>query len=91
MTQGNGAAAGGDAEQSAFDHSADHAVIEAQQHVGITQWVAKQLSGKVVSIERLERWRPQWKVVYRVGGLVCCAGECYVCVSVCVRVVVCLY
>lgn len=40
---------------------------EAAQHEGITAWVAEKLSGTVQEITRLERWRPQWKVVYSGG------------------------
>ena len=48
---------------SEHDHL-DHAAFEAQCHAGITEWVAEHLDGTAVGIERLERWRPQWKVTY---------------------------
>ncbi len=41
---------------------------EAQQLAGIRDWVAGNLGGEVQEITRLERWRPQWKVVYESGG-----------------------
>lgn len=40
---------------------------EAACRDGIRQWVADELGGRVTDIERLARWRPQWKVTYTVG------------------------
>ncbi len=45
----------------------DQEAFEAEQHRGITEWVATHLGGKVRAIERLERWRPCWKVTYTDG------------------------
>lgn len=45
-------------------HSLDAAEYEAQCRTGIERWIAEHLGGTVVEIERLERWRPQWKVTY---------------------------
>ena len=42
----------------------DHEAFEAQCRAGIEAWVAEHLGGEVVAMERLERWRPQWKVSY---------------------------
>ena len=46
----------------------DHEAFEAQCRAGIEAWVAEHLGGEVVAMERLERWRPQWKVSYTSGG-----------------------
>ncbi|NDH87069.1 MAG: hypothetical protein EBY61_00150 [Actinobacteria bacterium] len=46
----------------------DHEAFEAQCRAGIESWVAEHLGGEVVAMERLERWRPQWKVSYTSGG-----------------------
>ncbi len=35
---------------------------------GISEWVAKNLDGKVLGTTRLERWRPQWKITYEARG-----------------------
>ncbi len=45
-----------------------HDALEASQHAGIAQWVSDTLGAKVREIERLERWRPCWKVTYEKGG-----------------------
>ena len=53
----------------AYDHAMtgaedtiDHEAFEAQCRAGIESWVAEHLGGEVVAMERLERWRPQWKL-----------------------------
>ena len=46
----------------------DHDAHEAKQFEGIRAWVAEHLGGEVREIERMERWRPQWKVTYSRGG-----------------------
>ncbi|KZX58286.1 hypothetical protein A3709_02145 [Halioglobus sp. HI00S01] len=46
----------------------DQDQFEAECIAGITDWVAENLGGTVVSTKRLERWRPQWKVSYTVDG-----------------------
>ena len=46
----------------------DHEAYEQQCHDGIRAWIADHLGGEVTGITRLERWRPQWKVEYSVGG-----------------------
>jgi aminoglycoside phosphotransferase (APT) family kinase protein len=46
----------------------DHEAFEAKCRTGIEAWVAEHLGGTVVAMERLERWRPQWKVSYSAGG-----------------------
>ena len=45
----------------------DQDAFEAQCIEGIKRWIAENLGGQVQEITRLERWRPQWKVSYRVG------------------------
>ena len=55
---------------SATDRSTspiDHEAHEALQHAGIRTWIRDNLGGDVEDITRLERWRPQWKVSYRIG------------------------
>ena len=59
----------------AYDHAMtgaedtiDHEAFEAQCRAGIESWIAEHLGGEVVAMERLERWRPQWKVSYTSGG-----------------------
>lgn len=42
--------------------------FEKECLAGISEWVAKNLDGEVQEVTRLERWRPQWKVTYAVGG-----------------------
>ncbi len=61
--------------RQAYDHAMtgaqdtiDHEAFEAQCRAGIEAWVAEHLGGEVVAMERLERWRPQWKVSYTSGG-----------------------
>ena len=49
-------------------HEPDHAALEKEWRSGISTWVAEHLDGEVQEITRLERWRPQWKVVYRTDG-----------------------
>lgn len=46
----------------------DHDAFEAEQRAGITAWVAEQLGGRVTTIERLARWRPQWRVEFTKDG-----------------------
>lgn len=46
----------------------DHDAFERECHAGISEWVAKNLHGETHEITRLERWRPQWKVVYTANG-----------------------
>ncbi|MEZ5374745.1 MAG: phosphotransferase [Microthrixaceae bacterium] len=46
----------------------DHDDFEAECRSGIVAWVSEHLGGDVEEIQRLERWRPQWKVTYRSGG-----------------------
>ncbi len=46
----------------------DHEAFEAQCRAGVETWVADHLGGEVVAMERLERWRPQWKVTYTAAG-----------------------
>ena len=55
-------------EQAEHHHEVDHDAFEAKQHQGIRDWVSKQLGGEVHAIERLERWRPQWKVSFTKDG-----------------------
>ncbi len=55
-------------ERTDAPEAMDHDAFEARQHEGIAEWVAKNLGGRVREIERLERWRPQWKVVYEKDG-----------------------
>ena len=43
----------------------DHAEFEAQCRSGIEAWVAEHFDAEVVDMQRLERWRPQWKVTYK--------------------------
>ena len=45
-------------------------LFEAQQLQGIKDWVSANLNGEVIEMTRLERWRPQWKVSYRVDDQV---------------------
>ena len=47
--------------------TSDPETYEAVCRDQITEWVASNLGGRVLDITRLERWRPQWKVSYRVG------------------------
>ncbi len=54
-------------DQADADSRLDHSEYEAQCREGITAWVAAHLNGHVEAIERLERWRPQWKVTFRSG------------------------
>ncbi len=42
----------------------DQNTFEQECDDGIRAWVADHLKGEVREITRLERWRPQWKVVY---------------------------
>ncbi len=53
------------ADNETSDSELDHDAFEAQCRAGITAWVAEHFDGEVVDVERLERWRPQWKVTYR--------------------------
>ena len=53
----------GESDQGEFDPA-----IEALCHSGMTDWVKHNLDGTVTEITRLERWRPQWKVVYSADG-----------------------
>lgn len=46
----------------------DHDAFEARQRAGITAWIAENLGGEVTAIERLARWRPQWRVDYTKDG-----------------------
>ena len=46
----------------------DQDSLEAQQIMGIKNWVKTNLGGEVHEITRLERWRPQWKVSYSAYG-----------------------
>ncbi len=46
----------------------DHDAFEKECHAGISEWVSEHLHGEVQEITRLERWRPQWKVVYTANG-----------------------
>ncbi len=46
----------------------DHEAFEAECQEGIRAWVSANLAGEVEEIERLERWRPQWKVTYIADG-----------------------
>ena len=46
----------------------DQDALEAKQHEGITDWVSEHLGGEVREIERIERWRPCWKVTYAKDG-----------------------
>ena len=46
----------------------DHDAFEAEQRAGITAWVSEQLGGRVTTIERLARWRPQWRVGFTRDG-----------------------
>ncbi len=46
----------------------DQDALEASQRAGITKWVAAQLAGEVRDIQRIERWRPSWKVTYATPG-----------------------
>jgi aminoglycoside phosphotransferase (APT) family kinase protein len=55
-------------EQAEHHDEVDHDAFEARQHQGIRDWVSKQLGGEVQAIERLERWRPQWKVSFTKDG-----------------------
>jgi aminoglycoside phosphotransferase (APT) family kinase protein len=55
-------------EQAEHHHEVDHDAFEAKQHQGIRDWVSEQLGGEVHAIERLERWRPQWKVSFTKDG-----------------------
>ena len=47
--------------------TSDPETYEAFCRDRIADWVASNLGGRVLDITRLERWRPQWKVSYRVG------------------------
>ncbi|MEM7412443.1 MAG: phosphotransferase [Myxococcota bacterium] len=53
---------------TATEASLDPDALEAQQHEGIKRWIRDELGGDVSAIERLERWRPQWKVTYEKDG-----------------------
>lgn len=44
--------------------------LEAARRKGIADWVAAHLGGEVREIERIERWRPCWKVAYAKDGRV---------------------
>ena len=46
----------------------DQLDFEKECRSGIDVWVRKNLGGVVKEVTRLERWRPQWKVVYTVDG-----------------------
>ena len=46
----------------------DHDAWEAEQREGIDAWVAEHFGGTVTGVERVERWRPQWKVEYTDAG-----------------------
>lgn len=46
----------------------DQDAFEQECHDGIHAWVKSELGGTVTEILRLERWRPQWKVTYRMNG-----------------------
>lgn len=46
----------------------DQDAFEQECREGITAWVADNFGGTVARITRLERWRPQWRVSYTVGG-----------------------
>lgn len=46
----------------------DQAAFEQQCLDGIHAWVREHLGGTVRDIQRLERWRPQWKVRYEATG-----------------------
>ncbi|MEM9519874.1 MAG: phosphotransferase [Actinomycetota bacterium] len=48
--------------------SEDHETFDARCRAGIETWVADHLGGEVVAMERLERWRPQWKVSHTSAG-----------------------
>ncbi len=49
-------------------HSLEESRREQEALQGMNRWVSEHLNGDVVEITRLERWRPQWKVRYSVGG-----------------------
>jgi aminoglycoside phosphotransferase (APT) family kinase protein len=46
----------------------DQNAFEEECRAGIVAWVSEHLGGEVREITRLERWRPQWKVVYEAAG-----------------------
>ena len=55
-------------ETTEHDTPIDHDAFEAEQRAGITAWVAEHLGGEVTGIQRLARWRPQWKVDFTKDG-----------------------
>ena len=55
-------------EQAQRHDEVDHDAFETEQHQGIRTWVSEQLGSEVQAIERLERWRPQWKVSFTKDG-----------------------
>ena len=51
------------------DAPIDHDAFEAEQRKGITAWVEENLGGEVTEMERLARWRPQWRVDFTKDGV----------------------
>ncbi|MEE4662160.1 MAG: phosphotransferase [Halieaceae bacterium] len=49
--------------------SLDQGAFEQQCLDGIHAWVREHLGGTVLDVQRLERWRPQWKVRYEAAGV----------------------
>ena len=42
---------------------------QIRNSANIKKWLDENIDGEILSIERLERWRPVWRVDYITGGV----------------------